>query len=141
MIWRTVIYTAVVCSVVSSETMDCSGSHRYSARGTGYYPADDPIEGGFVDVHGHKLQTLQDVLDGGATWVSVAMDRFLHIPYGTHLCIPELNHKYNRVIEFRVVDTGSAFSHKGYSRIDICTRSQHDSLDGTINGHLTLVFQ
>ena len=41
---------------------------------------------------------------------------------------------------FQVVDTGSAFNHRRYSMIDICTRSQHDSYDNTINGHLTLVF-
>lgn len=39
--------------------MDCSGHHRYSSRGTGYYPADDPIEGGFLDRQGHPLRTLQ----------------------------------------------------------------------------------
>ncbi|VDI79103.1 uncharacterized protein [Mytilus edulis] len=131
---------AVCISVAVSETIDCTGQHRYSATGTGYYPADDPIEGGFLDRQGHPLHTLQDFLDGKASWVSVAMDRYLHLPYGTHVCIPELNHKYHRVIPFRVVDTGSAFSHKGYGRIDICTRSQHDSYDNTINGHITLVF-
>ncbi|XP_063423211.1 uncharacterized protein LOC134707419 [Mytilus trossulus] len=131
---------AVCISVAVSETIDCTGQHRYSATGTGYYPADDPIEGGFLDRQGHPLHTLQDFLDGKASWVSVAMDRYLHLSYGTHVCIPQLNHKYHRVIPFRVVDTGSAFSHKGYGRIDICTRSQHDSYDNTINGHLTLVF-
>ena len=41
------------------ETLDCTGSHRYHARGTAYYPADNPLEGGFNDMHGHPLQTLQ----------------------------------------------------------------------------------
>jgi hypothetical protein len=40
--------------------IECThGRHRHHARGTGYYPADDPIEGGFVDMRDHKLQTLQ----------------------------------------------------------------------------------
>lgn len=46
----------------------------------------------------------KDFLDGSVQWVSVAMDKFLHIPYGTELCIPELNHKYNRVIKFKVLN-------------------------------------
>lgn len=41
------------------DTLDCSGRHRYSSHGTGYYPAADAIGGGFYDRLGHPLHTLQ----------------------------------------------------------------------------------
>ena len=62
-------------------------------------------------------------------------------PYGTRLRIPELEAKYGRPIEFRVVDTGGAFKGKGTSRIDICTANRRASVEATINGPLTLVRQ
>ena len=46
-------------SSVWSETLDCTGHYVYSARGTAYYPSDDPMEGGFYDMHGNRLHTLQ----------------------------------------------------------------------------------
>ncbi|KAL3860225.1 hypothetical protein ACJMK2_010379 [Sinanodonta woodiana] len=119
----------------------CTGGHKYSATGTAYYPSNDPIEGGFVDMRGHPLHTLQAYLAGHAPFVSVAMDNHAGIAYGTHVCIPEMNHKYHKVIDFQVVDTGSAFTGKGHSRIDICVATRSDSYDNTINAHLTLVFQ
>ena len=41
-------------------------------------------------------------MEGKATEVSVAMDNRAGIAYGTPVCIPQLNHKYNKVINFRV---------------------------------------
>ena len=113
---------------------------RYNARGTGYYPDSSALEGGFVDRQDKPLRTLQDFLAGRSNYVSVAMDSKA-FPYGTKLRIPELEAKYGRQIEFRVVDTGGAFVGKGTSRIDICTANKAASLDPTINGHLTLVRQ
>lgn len=110
------------------------------ATGTGYFPDNSAMEGGFVDRKGHKLNTLQDFLAGKADYVSVAMDKNEKIPYGAKLRIPELEKKYGRAIEFRVVDTGGAFTGKGNSRIDICTANQKASTDSTINGPLTLQF-
>jgi len=112
----------------------------YHARGTGYYPFANAMEGGFRDQRGAPLCTLQDFLQGRSNYVSVAMDKNLRIPYGTKLRIPEIERKYGRLIEFRVVDTGSAFTGKGYTRIDICTADRQASLDSTINGPLTLQF-
>lgn len=110
------------------------------ARGTGYFPSNDPIEGGYVDRKGHKLYTLQDYLAGRAPYVSVAMD----VPaarYGSMLRIPELEAQHGGIqIPFRVVDTGSAFRGRGRSRIDICTVNRHASNDSTVNGPLTLLF-
>lgn len=113
---------------------------RFNARGTGYYPDPSPLEGGFVDRRDQPLRTLQDFLAGRASHVSVAMDSKA-FPYGTKLRIPELEAKYGRQIDFRVVDTGGAFVGKGTSRIDICTANKRASLDPTINGPLTLVRQ
>ena len=110
------------------------------ATGTGYYPDNSAMEGGFVDRKGKKLNTLQDFLAGKADYVSVAMDKNENIPYGTKLRIPELEKKYGKPIEFRVVDTGGAFTGKGTSRIDICTANEKASTDPTINGPLTLQF-
>ncbi|CAN0175841.1 unnamed protein product, partial [Phaeothamnion confervicola] len=112
----------------------------YSSTGTGYFPHNDKMEGGFNDRKGHKLHTLQDFLAGKADYVSVAMDNKAGIPYGSKLQIPQLEEKYGRPIEFRVVDTGGAFKGKGHSRIDICTADRRASLDPTINGPLTLNF-
>lgn len=114
------------------------GSFR--ARGTGYYPANNAMEGGFNDRKGHRLYTLQQYLAGKAPYVSVAMDNKNGVPYGSKLRIPELERKYDRQIEFRVVDTGGAFMGKGMSRIDICTANSSAASDATINGPLTLKF-
>ena len=110
----------------------------YKARGTAYYPDASPLEGGFVDRKGAKLRTLQDYLAGKVDYVSVAMDSKA-FPYGTKIRIPELEKKYGRPIEFRVVDTGGAFKGKGTSRIDVCVANHRASLDPTINGPLTIV--
>src|SRR3954464_6279655 len=112
----------------------------FTAKGTGYFPDNSPMEGGFKDRQGKPLHTLQDFLAGKAPYVSVAMDSKA-FPYGTKLRIPELEKKYGRPIEFRVVDTGGAFKGKGTSRIDICTANQKASLDPTVNAKLTLIPQ
>ena len=112
-----------------------STSTTFVARGTGYYPSNSAIEGGFRDRMGHPLRTLQAFLSGRATYVSVAMDPRA-FRYGTKLRIRELENKYHKVIEFRVVDTGGAFYGKGTSRIDICVANYRASLDPTINSRL-----
>ncbi|MDP1829269.1 MAG: peptidoglycan-binding protein [Archangium sp.] len=120
------------------EPVDGFEGEQFKARGTGYYPDSSAMEGGYVDRKGAKLNTLQDFLSGKAPYVSVAMDSKA-FPYGTKLRIPELEAKYGKQIEFRVVDTGGAFKGKGTSRIDVCTANRRASLDPTINGPLTLV--
>ncbi len=126
------------------------GSHAgktFQSKGTGYYPANTAMEGGFKDRHGKPLYTLQQYLRGDAPYVSVAMDQKIQkyrggtMEYGQKLRIPELEQKYGKPIEFRVVDTGGAFTNKGYGRIDICTENRQASMDATVNGNLTLQFQ
>lgn len=121
-------------AVASSEDgLTVRGS--FVSRGTAYYPDASPLEGGFVDRRGAKLRTLQQFLAGEATYVSVAMD-VNAFPYGQKLRIKELEAKYGRPIEFRVVDTGGAFRNKGRSRIDVCVKNRAASYDATINGTL-----
>lgn len=121
-----------------SDGFDPPNGPRYRARGTGCFPDSSAMEGGFVDRQGQPLHTLQDFLEGKASYVSVAMDASA-FPYGTRLRIPELEAKYGRAIDFRVVDTGGAFRGKSTSRIDVCTRNQRASVEPTINGPLTLI--
>ena len=116
------------------------GAKSYKAKGSGYFPDSSSMEGGFKDRRGNKLNTLQDFLAGKADYVSVAMDKNLALDYGTKLRIPELEKKYGKQIEFRVVDTGGHFKNKGYTRIDICVKDREASLESTINGTLTLEF-
>jgi peptidoglycan hydrolase-like protein with peptidoglycan-binding domain len=127
-------------AVTQADSFQAPKGQTFNARGTGYYPDKSALEGGFTDRVGKPLNTLQDYLSGKAPYVSVAMDSKA-FPYGTKLRIPELEAKYGRPIDFRVVDTGSAFTGKGTGRIDICTANQKASLDPTINGPLTLVAQ
>jgi 3D (Asp-Asp-Asp) domain-containing protein len=134
---------AAACSgAPADEGTDATGDElssvrSFRARGTGYYPDSSALEGGFNDRLGKPLRTLQDYLAGRADYVSVAMDTRA-FKYGTHLRIRQLEAKYGRAIDFRVVDTGGAFVGKGTSRIDICTKSYRDSLDPTINGMLDI---
>jgi len=107
----------------------------FTSRGTGYYPDSSRMEGGYRDMRGARLRTLQQFLDGDAAYVAVAMDTHV-FHYGQRLRIKELDQKYGRSIVFRVVDTGGAFRGKGRSRMDICTQNRSASLDPTINGTL-----
>jgi 3D (Asp-Asp-Asp) domain-containing protein len=107
----------------------------FVSKGTGYYPSNSALEGGFKDMRGAPLRTLQQFLNGDADYVSVAMDKGV-VPYGTVISIREFNQKYGRNIIFKVVDTGGAFRGKGTSRMDICTANERASLDPTVNGTL-----
>ncbi len=109
----------------------------YRSKGTGYYPYNNSMEGGYIDRRGNPLKTLQSFLKRGAAWVSTAMDANA-FAYGTKICIPEINSRYGAAVPFKVVDTGGAFRGKGTSRIDVCTASQSASLDTVINGRLTI---
>lgn len=104
----------------------------FTSKSTGYYPSGSALEGGFVDRKGVKLRTLQQFLAGEAAYVSVAMDSSA-FPYGQHLRIQELEAKYGRAIDFRVVDTGGAFRGRGRSRIDICVGNRSASVDPSVN--------
>ena len=110
-----------------------SVTSSFTSKATGYYPNGSALEGGFVDRRGVKLHTLQQFLAGQADYVSVAMDSSA-FSYGQHLRIKELEAKYGRAIDFRVVDTGGAFRGRGRSRIDICVANEAASLSPSVNG-------
>lgn len=90
------------------------------------------MEGGFEDMRGRPLCTLQAFLSGAVPYVSVAMDKGV-LPYGTKLCIPAFEKAYAAAIEFRVVDTGDAFMGKGLARMDICVANKAESLKPLVN--------
>lgn len=68
------------------------------------------------------------------------MDDELGVPYGTEICIPELNRHYGHRIRFEVRDTSSDLKGSGYSRVDVCVRSEMDSYDISVNRKVTVVF-
>lgn len=153
----------------SSPVLPVVSGKAHASRGTGYYPHNNRMEGGFKDMKGKSLNTLQDFLAGKVPYVSIALDENMYehviadrrakylqsknpqykkyltmqpqVRYGDTFRIPELEQKYGRPIVFKAVDTGSAFRDKGFSRVDIANRSQKDTLDPTINGKLTLIKQ
>ena len=69
-----------------------------TSRATAYYPSSSPMEGGYKDRFGNPLRTLQDFLDGKASYVSVAMDKNLNLPNGQIVRIPELDNHFKRQI-------------------------------------------
>lgn len=68
------------------------------------------------------------------------MDNGLGIPYGTPACIPELNEHYGHKILLQVRDSSFDMYGSGYTRADICVRSDVDSYDKNVNRGVTLVF-
>ncbi|GEM_PF-3111758 len=112
-------------------------------KATGYYPSEDPVQGGYVDMHDKPLCTLQDHVAGKVSYVSLAFDRGLYdsgaISYGNVFSIPELDEKYGKHLIFKSVDTGSAFAGKKFTRIDICCKTEQDTFDPSVNQVLTLI--
>jgi RNAse (barnase) inhibitor barstar len=114
---------------------------------TGYYPDDSALEGGFKDRYGQKLNTLQDFLAGRVPYVSLAMDYKEEMSkyMKTYFCIPQLDKnyakemskevqkKYKGHILFKVVDTGGAFVHKKWKKMDICVKDKKASYDERLN--------
>lgn len=83
----------------------------------------------------------QDYLDDRVSYITVSMDEKLGIPYGTKVCIPELNKHFRRNLNFNVRDSGDNIIGEGYKRADICVRSESDSYDDIVNlPSVTLVF-
>lgn len=69
------------------------------------------------------------------------MDDALGIPYGTRVCIPQLNNHFGHNLRIQVRDSSYDLYGKGYTRADICVRSEMDSYDITVNRRVTLVFE
>ncbi|BES96741.1 Hypothetical protein NTJ_09554 [Nesidiocoris tenuis] len=115
---------------------------------TAYYP--DPSsedESETMDAMGNRLHTLQDYLDGRAPYVTVSTDPQLGLPYGAHIKIPELDEHYGLRdrdreggIRFESRDRGTHLSGSGYSRLDVCVRSEQDSYDLAVNRRAKVYF-
>lgn len=124
--------------------LECEGKRIYeNVTLTAYYPDfdDEDHESGYHDKEGNALKTLQDFVDDRNQYVTVAMDPNLNIPYGSAICIPELNKHFGHRIRFRVCDSSSDLLGTGYGRADICVRSEVDSYDINVNRRATLFFE
>ncbi|KOC65529.1 hypothetical protein WH47_00499, partial [Habropoda laboriosa] len=123
--------------------LNCSGRAYYNVTLAAYYPnfdSDDVSD--YLDVRMKKLRTLQDFLDGRGEFVTVSMDLDGGIPYGTKLCIPQLNEKFQRQIPLQARDRSHyddvKTSSPDFSHLDICVRTEEDTYDNSVNGIVTL---
>ncbi|CAK9819982.1 hypothetical protein ANTQUA_LOCUS10393 [Anthophora quadrimaculata] len=123
--------------------LSCSGRAYYNVTLAAYYPnfnSDDVSD--YLDVKMKKLRTLQDFLDGRGEFVTVSMDLDGGIPYGTKLCIPELNEKFQRQIPLQARDRSHyddvQTESLDFSHVDICVRTEEDTYDNSVNGIVTL---
>ncbi|KAK9875861.1 hypothetical protein WA026_009648 [Henosepilachna vigintioctopunctata] len=120
--------------------LKCTGRKYENVSLTAYYPDffDEDNEKGYQDARGHKLRTMQDYIDDRTNYVTLAMDAKLNIPYGTKACIPELNQHFGHRVVFEVRDSSSDLYGSGFTRADICVRSEIDSYDIAVNRAGTL---
>jgi 3D (Asp-Asp-Asp) domain-containing protein len=134
--------SSVACASTAEGDLDSTSedirvASSFTARASAYFPDDSEMEGGYNDMRGKRLQTLQGFLKGQAKYVSVAMDKGI-FKYGQRLRVREVNERYGREVIFRVVDTGGAFYGKGKSRIDICVANEQLSFEKLVNSKLTI---
>ncbi|KOX70642.1 hypothetical protein WN51_03700, partial [Melipona quadrifasciata] len=127
----------------SSSELSCSGRVHYNVTLAAYYPVfDSDNESDYLDARMKKLRTLQDYLDERAEFVTVSMDLDSGIPYGTKLCIPELNAKFLRNIPLQARDKSHYSNVKtnspDFSHVDICVRTEEDTYDNSVNRVVTL---
>jgi 3D (Asp-Asp-Asp) domain-containing protein len=137
-----VALSSVACAATSDDDLETASedirvSGTFTAKASAYYPDDSELEGGFNDMKGKPLQTLQSFLKGRSKYVSLAMDKGI-FKYGQRLRIREINERYGKEVIFRVVDTGGAFYGKGRSRVDICVANEQLSFDKLVNSRLTI---
>lgn len=123
--------------------LGCSGHVYYNVTLSAYYPDfNSDFESDYSDARMKKLRTLQDFLDGRAEFVTASMDLDSGIPYGTRICIPELNKKFLRQIPLQVRDRSHyddvKISSPDFSHVDICVRTEEDTYDNSVNGLVTL---
>nr|CAH7743269.1 unnamed protein product [Callosobruchus chinensis] len=132
----------MVSKIIVEISLKCNGKRFENVTLTAYYPDynEEQEASGFLDKKGKPLNTLQDYIDNRAGYVTLSMDESLGIPYGTKVCIPELNGSFGHRILLQVRDSSFDLNGSGYSRADICVRSEIDSYDAIVNRVVTLVF-
>ncbi|KAJ8965695.1 hypothetical protein NQ317_009897 [Molorchus minor] len=126
-------------------TLKCRGRTYENVSLTAYYPDyNDQDSGlGYQDKKRKRATNFTgdyDFVDGRAEFVTLAMDPKLEIPYGSKICIPELNNHYGHRILLEVRDSSIDLYGGGYSRAEICVRSEIDSYDKHVNRIVNLVF-
>ncbi|CAK9812962.1 hypothetical protein ANTPLA_LOCUS7612 [Anthophora plagiata] len=142
-----VVYLISYASAIEKNSnrtdLSCSGRVYYNVTLAAYYPnfdSDDVSD--YLDVKMKKLRTLQDFLDGRGEFVTVSMDLDGGIPYGTKLCIPDLNEKFQRQIPLQARDRSHyddvETKSPDFSHVDICVRTEEDTYDNSVNGIVTL---
>ncbi|XP_014241392.1 uncharacterized protein LOC106662097 [Cimex lectularius] len=86
-----------------------------------------------IDMHNHMLSSLQDFLYKDFKYVTLAVDHKLHLPYGTKVCIPAMNHHYLKFINFEIRDTSEELDSRGYEQFNVFVSSKKDTYDKVMN--------
>ena len=99
---------------------------------TGYYPSDDPIEGGYVDNVGNPLKTLSDYVRNSKyhSHVSLAVDPNL-IPLGSLINIEGFNDRDGVPVLFYACDIGGMIKGK---HVDICCGNEKQTFKVDTDG-------
>lgn len=128
---------------------NATGYHKQAKGDTSY---NHKLEGGNRDRVGRELYSMEDYFAGRGGYVAVAIDATpamaRQFPYGTKIKIQfsdetraALAKRYGvpveRIdsIEFRLVDTGSAFTNRGTGRLDICS-GYSNRTDSAVTGRI-----
>ena len=105
---------------------------KIQVKVTGYYPSNDPIEGGFKDCKGNPLKTYSDYERDSQnnSHVSLAVDPKV-IKLGSLVNIEGYNDKDNVPILFYACDVGSSIKGK---HVDICCGNKKQTYEVDSNG-------
>ncbi|XP_034950991.1 uncharacterized protein [Chelonus insularis] len=125
--------------IKASDYINCTGCPYHNVSLAAYYPdysSDNSLD--YLDMRGKKLNTLQDFIDGREAYVTAAMDLIPDVPYGTKICSPELNEHFGMHIPIQVRDYNNDLKGNGFSRLDLCVRSESDSYDVAVNKIITI---
>jgi hypothetical protein len=100
---------------------------------TGYTPGkgNTKMEGGSYDAEDRRVCTEKDQIEGKCDYTTLAGDKYNHVKDGQLYRIPEREQALGKVMNYRMMDRGDAFSHKGDSGVDIAERSAREASDIT----------
>ncbi|XP_012059666.1 PREDICTED: uncharacterized protein LOC105622865 [Atta cephalotes] len=137
------LFSIVLASDKSLNRTDlkCAGFAIHNVSLSAYYPVfETDDKRNYLDDQGNGLKTLQDYLDGRAHYVSVAGNLKSGIPYGTKICIEELNEQFGKQILMQIRDQSDYESNKliDFSRLEICVRTEEDTYDKYLNDFVTI---
>ncbi|KAF5298173.1 hypothetical protein FQA39_LY02597 [Lamprigera yunnana] len=142
--WLIIILLLIKYENVSNNkdiNVNCDGKKFKNVLLAAYFPLlQEDDDKTYRDMNGRKLKSLQEYLDKKSEYITLAMDGSLGVPYGTRVCIPELNKQFNYYLNFEVRDNGTNLVDMGYKRADIFVRTEMDSYDSTVNKKVTLIF-